>query len=114
MLTLQDIIEERESLVSSNGFLPEKYQRDFRRMQRTYHPRPRPMIIRAGGSEGNYKNSIRVGSIVLVAEKENYASGKLTEGQIIRILTPRPMHPRGIKVLLASGKVGRVQKVIRY
>lgn len=30
----------------------------------------------------------------------------------MRILTSSPTHPHGIKVMLADGKVGRVQEVV--
>ena len=42
-------------------------------------------------------------------QKENYESGEITEGIVKRILTSKPVHPRGIKVMLDSGVVGRVQ-----
>lgn len=61
-----------------------------------------------------YRNNIQIGSTVLVAEKKNYRNGKLTKGKVIKILTNKTKHPRGIKVRLDSGIVGRVQKIIKY
>jgi uncharacterized repeat protein (TIGR03833 family) len=55
---------------------------------------------------------IQPGSRVLIIEKHNQPSGKLTEGIVLRILTSSPSHPHGIKVQLVDGKVGRVQSVV--
>lgn len=60
-----------------------------------------------------YRNNIQIGSTVLVAEKKNYRNGKLTKGKVERILTNKSRHPRGIKVRLKNGIVGRVQKIIK-
>jgi len=35
----------------------------------------------------------------------------LTEGTVTRLLTNSSVHPRGIKVMLEGGVVGRVQKI---
>ncbi len=56
---------------------------------------------------------LQPGMRVLVVEKHNQASGKLTEGILRRILTSGAAHPHGIKVQLADGKVGRVQQIVR-
>jgi len=55
---------------------------------------------------------ITIGSRVLIVEKQNQRTGTLTEGIVQRLLTKSPTHPHGIKVVLANGKVGRVQKLI--
>ena len=44
--------------------------------------------------------------------KQDQRSGKLTEGIVERILTNSRNHPHGIKVMLQSGIVGRVQEVV--
>lgn len=49
---------------------------------------------------------------VQVIEKHNQRSGLLTEGIVARILTKSLAHPHGIKVMLADGRVGRVQVVL--
>jgi len=54
---------------------------------------------------------IKVGQRVWALEKRNYASGELTEGVVKRILTSKPDHPRGIKVMFEDGTVGRVQRL---
>lgn len=61
-----------------------------------------------------HRMKIRVGSLVLVIEKKNYKNGKLTKGRVAKILTNKQFHPRGIKVRLESGIVGRVQKILEY
>jgi uncharacterized repeat protein (TIGR03833 family) len=57
------------------------------------------------------RNEIQPGMRVLIVEKQNQPTGTLTEGIVARILTKSPTHPHGIKVMLVSGKVGRVQKI---
>ena len=61
---------------------------------------------------GTVRNNLRSGTKVMVVEKQNQQSGKLTEGVVKDILTNSSIHPRGIKVRLTSGIVGRVQKII--
>ena len=53
-------------------------------------------------------SQLRPGVMVNVVLKTHQQSGKLTTGQISEILT-RGDHPRGIKVRLSSGEIGRVQ-----
>lgn len=62
--------------------------------------------------DGTNRNNIKVGSKVKVVEKPNQRTGELTEGIVKRILTNSPNHHHGIKVMLESGIVGRVQEVI--
>ena len=57
------------------------------------------------------RDKIRIGSNVSIIQKQDQGSGKLTEGAVKRILTSSSFHPHGIKVELASGKIGRVQKI---
>lgn len=59
------------------------------------------------------RGEILPGMRVMVVEKHNQSSGKLTEGIVLRILTSSPAHPHGIKVQLVDGKVGRVQAIVR-
>ncbi len=58
------------------------------------------------------RNEIAPGMRVQIVEKQNQATGKLTEGVVMRILTSSPSHPHGIKVMLVDGKVGRVQAIV--
>lgn len=56
---------------------------------------------------------LRAGMRVQVIEKQNQRTGELSEGVIARILTSSSTHPRGIKVMLEDGRVGRVEKIIQ-
>ena len=60
-----------------------------------------------GTNRFNIKKGLRV-SIVLKADQQY---GKLTEGTVKDILTKSPVHPRGIKVRLEDGQVGRVKEI---
>lgn len=59
-----------------------------------------------------YRSNIRQGSRVKIILKKDQKSGQLTEGYVERILTNRPVHTRGIKVMLTDGQVGRVQQIV--
>ena len=56
--------------------------------------------------------SIRPGMTVLIVLKQDQRTGKLTQGIVRDILTPSADHPRGIKVRLQNGLVGRVQQIL--
>ena len=58
------------------------------------------------------RSEIRPGLRVMIIEKQNQGSGKLTEGVVSRLLTSSPTHPHGIKVRLTNGIVGRVKEVL--
>ncbi|SFB35368.1 YwbE family protein [Clostridium frigidicarnis] len=62
--------------------------------------------------DGTKRENIKPGTKVMVVQKQDQRSGKLTEGVVKRILTNSHIHPRGIKVMLESGIVGRVQQVL--
>ncbi len=62
--------------------------------------------------KGTNRKDIKIGLQVYVIEKYNQRSGKLTKGIVKDILTNAPQHPRGIKVRLTSGKIGRVAKIV--
>jgi uncharacterized repeat protein (TIGR03833 family) len=61
--------------------------------------------------DGTIRANIKIGSRVLVVQKQDQRTGKLTEGLVKRILTNSPNHHRGIKVMLEDGIVGRVQEI---
>jgi len=61
---------------------------------------------------GNTKSNILLGDLVRIVEKQNQSTGLLTEGLVKRILTKSKNHPHGIKVMLDTGEVGRVKKII--
>ncbi len=58
------------------------------------------------------RSELKIGMRVLVVQKQDQRTGALTEGELARILTPSSNHPRGIKVMLTDGRVGRVSKII--
>ncbi len=58
------------------------------------------------------RNNIKVGEKVLVVQKQDQRTGKLTEGIVKKILTNSPEHHHGIKVMLESGIVGRVKEIL--
>ncbi len=62
--------------------------------------------------DGTKRINIKINSKVLVVQKQDQRSGKLTEGVVKRILTNSQTHPHGIKVMLESGIVGRVKEII--
>jgi uncharacterized repeat protein (TIGR03833 family) len=57
------------------------------------------------------RSDVAIGAAVAVVQKQDQASGKLTEGVVKRILTKSSHHPHGIKVMLESGIVGRVKEI---
>lgn len=60
---------------------------------------------------GNNRCDVKIGSSVLVVEKQNQRSGTTTEGVVKKILTNSQNHPHGIKVMLEDGIVGRVKQI---
>lgn len=61
--------------------------------------------------DGTVRSNIKPGMKVQVVQKQDQRSGKLTEGIVMRLLTNSANHPRGIKVMLEDGTVGRVQRI---
>jgi uncharacterized repeat protein (TIGR03833 family) len=59
------------------------------------------------------RDKISVGAVVQIVQKQDQRTGNLTEGKVKRILTSSQFHPHGIKVELESGKIGRIQKIIK-
>jgi uncharacterized repeat protein (TIGR03833 family) len=62
--------------------------------------------------DGTVRSNIKIGTKVQVVQKQDQRTGKLTEGIVMRILTNSSNHPRGIKVMLNGGIVGRVQHIV--
>lgn len=58
------------------------------------------------------RSKIAPGTAVWVIEKEHYGTDQYTQGIVKDILTSRPFHPRGIKVRLTDGTIGRVQWLV--
>jgi uncharacterized repeat protein (TIGR03833 family) len=61
---------------------------------------------------GQNRKDIKPGLEVEIVLKQDQRTGKRTRGIVRDILTKSPQHPHGIKVRLASGEVGRVQKIV--
>lgn len=59
--------------------------------------------------DGTNRDNIKPGAQVSIVQKQDQPTGKLTEGIVADILTNSSNHPRGIKVRLETGEVGRVQ-----
>lgn len=61
--------------------------------------------------EGTVREKIKPGMDVSIVLKKDQPTGILTRGVVRQILTHKSYHPRGIKVMLTDGQVGRVQKI---
>lgn len=61
---------------------------------------------------GTKRSNIKIGADVMVVQKQDQRTGKLTQGIVARILTNSATHPHGIKVMLESGIVGRVKEIL--
>ena len=57
-----------------------------------------------------YRQNIHVGDLVAIVLKEDQGTERRVHGTVKQILTNKPFHSRGIKVMLADGQVGRVQQ----
>jgi uncharacterized repeat protein (TIGR03833 family) len=73
-----------------------------------------PLGTKKHGMDGTRRSDLRPGLMVDVVLKDDQRSGALTRGVVKDILTPSPQHPRGIKVRLADGRVGRVQRILPH
>lgn len=62
--------------------------------------------------ENQIRDNIKPGLRVKIVLKKDQPTGILTEGIVKDILTNSKIHPRGIKVRLEDGSVGRVQEII--
>jgi len=60
---------------------------------------------------GQKRQDIKIGAEVDIVLKKDQPTGKLTRGKVADILTSDNFHPRGVKVRLEDGQVGRVQRI---
>lgn len=82
--------------------------------------RIQPVILRTYKSRkargiqmnGQNRRQIKIGARVSIVLKCDQRTGKRTEGIVQKILTNAQHHPRGIKVMLENGLVGRVQNLL--
>mmetsp|Transcript_18634 Transcript_18634/g.39995 ORF Transcript_18634/g.39995 Transcript_18634/m.39995 type:complete len:532 (+) Transcript_18634:71-1666(+) len=58
-----------------------------------------------------HRSCICIGSDVYVVKKEDQRTGRESKGTVSRLLTKSAYHPRGIKVMLRNGVVGRVTRI---
>jgi len=70
------------------------------------------MNDKADELSGQYLNNIKLGMEVDIVLKRDQRTGKLTRGIVRWILTNKGFHSYGIKVMLETRQVGRVQKII--
>lgn len=61
---------------------------------------------------GQIRKNIYPGLLVDIVLKADQPTGKLTRGIVGQLLTSSPIHPRGVKVRLEDGQVGRVQHIV--
>lgn len=61
---------------------------------------------------GQNREDVYEGLLVDIVLKADQPTGILTRGRVADILTNASFHPRGIKVRLEDGQVGRVQAII--
>lgn len=92
------------------GLTDDSSSKNGRRGRRRPPPPPPPLPGQPG--RGMHRNLIQIGDVVLVIQKNDQRSGVETRGVVLRHLTSSSYHPRGIKVMLASGQVGRVTKIV--
>ena len=62
--------------------------------------------------DGTVRASIKPGLTVRIVTKKDQPTGRLTTGVVKDILTPSRTHPRGIKVCLQDGQIGRVMEIV--
>jgi uncharacterized repeat protein (TIGR03833 family) len=62
--------------------------------------------------DGRIRSNVTKGAEVLIVLKRDQRTGKLTRGKVKDILTRSAEHPRGIKVRLEGGKIGRVREIV--
>jgi uncharacterized repeat protein (TIGR03833 family) len=63
--------------------------------------------------DGRQRSDVQPGMRVEIILKKDQRTGKRTTGVIKDILTSAAYHPRGIKVRMDDGQIGRVQGVFR-
>jgi len=64
--------------------------------------------------QGINRKDIKPGAVVSIVLKEDQKTGVLTQGVVKDLLTSKAVHPRGIKVRLETGQVGRVQEIHQF
>lgn len=62
--------------------------------------------------EVQYRDNIKPGMKVSIIQEHHLHTGELTVGIVSEVLSTSAMNPHGIKVLLETGEVGRVQVIL--
>lgn len=70
------------------------------------------MNLRDSHRPNMFRSNIQLGLEVDIVLKKDQRTGKRTRGKVQWILTSASFHSRGIKVMLDSRQVGRVQEII--
>ncbi len=70
------------------------------------------MQLVTANNSGCYRHSLQLNQEVDIVTKRDQKTGALTRGKIRWILTSKPYHSRGIKVMLIDRTVGRVQVIV--
>lgn len=70
------------------------------------------MNLNAPKTPNMFRENIRLGMSVQVVLKKDQRTGKRTAGKVRAILTSAAFHSRGIKVMLDTRQVGRVQEIL--
>jgi uncharacterized repeat protein (TIGR03833 family) len=68
--------------------------------------------VTANNYSGCYRHNLQLNQEVDIVTKRDQKTGALTRGKIRWILTSKPYHSRGIKVMLIDRTVGRVQVIV--
>jgi uncharacterized repeat protein (TIGR03833 family) len=63
-------------------------------------------------TDGRIRSNVAKGAEVLIVQKRDQRTGRLTRGIVKDVLTRSEEHPRGIKVRLEGGKIGRVREIV--
>lgn len=62
--------------------------------------------------DGTKRDNLMIGTKVMIVQKQDQRTGKLTEGVVKKILTNSSNHPHGIKIMTENGEVGRVKRIL--
>jgi uncharacterized repeat protein (TIGR03833 family) len=63
---------------------------------------------------GCNRTDVKSGLLVDIILKVDQETGKLTRGVVKDILTNATFHPRGIKVRLQDGQIGRIYRILPH
>jgi len=70
------------------------------------------MNLQAPHTPNMFRENIHIGLTVDIVLKKDQRTGKRTRGKVQWILTSAAFHSRGIKVMLDTRQIGRVQEII--